>query len=150
MVETTSVRQGWGALTSTNVDLRGLCFAVSAKLKDFLSSAVHKINHMTSLSLTALPTIVDLPTPDTHTEGDHFELVCSFTGVPAPEIHWEKDGSVFLLGEGRRITNNTGRSQLEIHSLVLSGAGVYNCSVANVADTAARSVRLEVRGEGVS
>ena len=145
-----SVRQGWGTWSSTEVDLRGLCFAVSAKSKDFLSSAAHKIDHMTSLSLTALPTIVDLPAPDTHTEGDHFELVCSFTGVPAPEIHWEKDGSVFLFGEGGRITNNTGRSRLEIYSLALSDAGVYNCSVANVAGMDARSVRLEVRGKGVS
>ena len=98
---------------------------------------------------TAQPTIVDLPAPPTHTEGDRFELMCSFTGIPAPEIRWEKDGSLFLLGEGRRVINSTGRSALEINSLTLSDAGVYSCSVSNVADTAARSVRLEVRGEGV-
>ena len=86
----------------------------------------------------------------THTEGDHFELVCTFTGIPAPEIHWEKSGSVFLLGEGRTIINSTGSSALGINSLALSDAGVYSCSVSNVADTAARSVRLEVRGEGVN
>ena len=103
---------------------------------------------MTSLSLTALPTIVDLPAPDTHTEGDRFELVCSFTGIPAPEICWEKDGSLFLLGEGR-IINSTGRSQLVIYSLALSDAGVYTCTVSNVVGMDASSVRLEVRGEGV-
>ena len=79
----------------------------------------------------------------------HFELVCTFTGVPTPNIRWEKDGSVFLLGDGRRVINSTGRSQLEIGSLLVSDAGVYNCSVSNVADMAMRSVRLEVRGEGV-
>ena len=98
---------------------------------------------------TALPTIVDLPAPPTHTEGDRFELVCSFTGIPAPDIHWEKDGSVLLLGEGRKVMNSTGRSQLVINSLALSDAGVYSCSVSNIAGTAARSVRLEVRGEGL-
>ena len=98
---------------------------------------------------TALPTIVDLPAPPTHTEGDRFELVCSFTGIPAPEIRWEKDGILFLLGEGRRVINTTESSQLEINSLTLSDAGVYSCSVSNIAGTAARSVRLEVRGEGV-
>ena len=98
---------------------------------------------------TAQPTIESLPAPPTHTEGDRFELVCSFTGVPAPEIRWEKDGSLFLLGEGRRVINSTGRSQLEIYGLTLSDAGVYTCTVSNVADTAARSVRLEVRGKGV-
>ena len=103
-----------------------------------------------SLFPTARPTIVDLPAPRTHTDGDHFELVCSFTGIPAPDIHWEKDGSLLLLGEGMRIVNSTGRSQLEIISLLQSDAGVYSCSVSNVAGMDAQSVRLEVRGEGVS
>ena len=39
---------------------------------------------------------------------------------------------------------------LEINSLALSDAGVYNCSVSNVVGMDMRSVRLEVRGEGVS
>ena len=103
----------------------------------------------TFFSSTAHPAIVSLPAPDTNTEGMRFELVCSFTGVPAPEIHWEKDGSVFTLREGRRIINSTGRSVLEINSLLVSDAGVYNCSVSNIAGMATRSVRLEVRGEGV-
>ena len=98
---------------------------------------------------TALPTITDLPAPRTHTEGEHFELVCTFTGIPAPEIHWEKDGSVLLLGEDRRVIKSTGRSQLVINSLLVSDAGVYTCSVTNVGGMATRSVRLEVRGEGV-
>ena len=48
-----------------------------------------------------------------------------------------------------RIVNSTGRSQLEIISLLQSDAGVYSCSVSNVAGMDAQSVRLEVRGEGV-
>ena len=103
-----------------------------------------------SLFLTAHPAIESLPAPINHTEGDHFELVCSFTGIPAPQIHWEKNGSVFLLGEGRRVINSTGRSQLEINSLLHSDAGVYSCSVSNVAGMDAQSVRLAVRGKGVS
>ena len=84
-----------------------------------------------------------------HTEGTHFELVCTFTGIPAPEILWERDGSVFLLGEGRRVINTTGRSQLVINSLALSDAGVYTCSVSNVAGNVTRSVNLKVIGEGL-
>ena len=103
-----------------------------------------------SLSPIAEPAIVDLPAPDTNTEGERFELVCTFIGDPPPMIHWEKDGSVFLLGEGRRIINSTGRSALEIERLRISDAGVYTCSVSNVGGTDMRSVRLEVRGEGVS
>ena len=103
----------------------------------------------TFFSSTAHPAIVSLPAPDTNTDGMRFELVCTFTGIPAPNIHWEKDGSVFLLGDGRRIINSTGRSVLEINSLLVSDTGVYNCSVSNIAGMATRSVRLEVRGEGV-
>ena len=100
-----------------------------------------------SPSPTARPTIVDLPAPTTHTEGDHFEVVCSFTGFPTPEVCWEKDGSEFLLGEGRRVINSSGNSQLVINSLLHSDAGVYSCSVANVAGNVTRSVRLKVEGE---
>ena len=57
---------------------------------------------------------------------------------------------MFLLGEGRRVINSIGRSQLEIDSLALSDAGVYSCSASNVAGTDTRRVTLEVRGEGVS
>ena len=99
------------------------------------------------VSLTALPTIVDLPAPKTHTKGNRFVLVCSFTGVPPPVIRWEKDGSVFLLGEGRKIINSIGRSQLEINTLALSDVGEYSCSVTNVAGNVTRSVRLEVEGK---
>ena len=108
-----------------------------------------------SLSPTALPTIVELPMPMRHTEGDTFVLVCSFSAIPAPMIRWEKDGSLFLLGEGRRIINSTlvngtGQSQLEIESLLISDAGLYNCTVSNEAGTTSRAVRLEVGGEKVN
>ena len=85
-----------------------------------------------------------------HTEGDHFELVCTFVGIPPPEIVWEKNGNEFLVGEGRRVINSTESSQLVINHLLLSDAGVYTCSVINVAGTDMRSVTLDVRGEGVS
>ena len=98
---------------------------------------------------TALPFIVNLPAPMNHAVGDRFILVCSFIGTPPPVVGWQKDGSVFLPREGRSIMNATGRSQLVINSLALSDAGVYSCSVTNDAGTDTRSVRLEVRGEGV-
>ena len=112
-----------------------------------------------SLSPTAQPEITGLPAPTTHTEGEQFELICTFTGIPNPEICWEKDRSVFLLGEGRRVINSTGgttkTSQLEISTLLRSDAGVYTCSVTNDANRAMRngmdlrSVRLEVRGKQI-
>ena len=91
-----------------------------------------------------MATITDLPSPPTHTEGDRFELVCSFTGVPVSDIRWEKDGIVFLLGESRSVINSTGRSQLVINSLALSDAGVYSCSVSYDGGMDTRNVSLEV------
>ena len=46
-----------------------------------------------------------------------------------------------------RVINTSGRSQLEINNLALSDAGVYSCSVTNVAGNVTRSVRLKVEGE---
>ena len=56
---------------------------------------------------------------------------------------------MFVLGGDRRIINSTGRSQLEITTLLVSDTGVYTCSVFNVGGMASRSVELEVRGERV-
>ena len=98
---------------------------------------------------TDRPFIVDLQAPMNHTEGDHFVLVCSFIGTPPPMVGWQKDGRVFILGEGRSIINSTRNSQLEINNLALSDAGEYSCSVTNGVEMDTRSVRLEVRGEEV-
>ena len=57
---------------------------------------------------------------------------------------------MFVLGGDRRIINSTGRSALEINSLLVSDAGVYTCSVSNVGEMAMRSVRLEVRRKEIS
>ena len=73
--------------------------------------------------------------------------MCTFTGIPPPQMHWEKDGSVFTLGEGRRIINTSGRSQLVINGLALSDAGVYSCLVKNDAGVDRMSVTLEVGGQ---
>ena len=122
--------------------LKVLCSAVSDV---FSQQAAHMITvYILCLFPTGLPAIVDLPAPVNHTEGTRFVLVCTFTGVPTPNVRWEKDGSVFLLGGGRSIVNSTGRSQLVINSLALSDAGVYTCSVTNMAGTATNSVQLEV------
>ena len=97
------------------------------------------------------PVIVSLPMTSIHTEGDRFELVCTFTGIPNPEIRWEKGGSLFVIEGDRRIINSTSSStktsQLEIPSLLRSDAGLYTCTVTNIANTAMMSARLEVRGK---
>ena len=152
MVESTSVRLGEGTISSTKVHPGALYTAVSVVSKHFLLALADTLYDqcVCLFSLTALPTIIDLSIPTVHTEGERVELVCSFTGNPAPQIRWEKDGSLFLHGGSRRTINTSGRSLLEINNLALSDAGVYTCSVSNDAGNATRSVRLEVRGEGVS
>ena len=80
-------------------------------------------------------------------EGDRFKIVFNFIGFPAPQICWEKDGSAFLIGEGREIINSHGRSVLKINSLALSDTGVYTCLVTSVAGTRTWVVRLKVEGK---
>ena len=116
-------------------------FSIALCEKAILFTHTNKHMHMLSDIPAALPTILDLPAPRTHTEGEQFELVCTFTGIPAPQIRWEKDNHVVTLGEGKRIIKTSGRSQLEINNLTLSDAGVYTCLVSNVAGMATRSER---------
>ena len=145
-------RMGNNQLNQSQPKTLVYCSKYCVKVFPLCQLLTHCNDMCMSLSPTVLPTIMNLPAPMTHTEGERFELVCSLTGIPAPEIRWEKDGSVFLLGDGRRVTNSTGSpltSVLNINSLALSDAGVYTCSVTNVAGNATRSVRLEVRGEGL-
>ena len=90
----------------------------------------------------------NLPAQVIGVEGDRFKIVFNFIGFPAPQICWEKDGSAFLIGEGREIINSHGRSVLKINSLALSDAGVNTCLLTSVARTRIWVVRLKVEGKG--
>ena len=82
----------------------------------------------------------------TLTEGENVTLVCSFTGIPAPIVHWEKDGDMFTPEGSRRINNSHGLSQLEIGLLTLPDAGEYTCVVTNVAGIVMQSTSITVEG----
>ena len=83
---------------------------------------------------------MDLEVPEILTEGErNVTLNCSFTGNPAPMVHWEKDEEVFTPEGSRRVNNSPDRSQLEIGFLTLPDAGEYTCVVTNVAGTVLRS-----------
>ena len=100
-----------------------------------------------SPSPTVLSIMENLPAQLIRVQGSRFERACSFSGIPAPMIRWEKDGSVLLVGEGRRIINSLGKSVLQINSLALSDSGVYTCSVTTVAWTLMSIVRLKVESK---
>ena len=90
---------------------------------------------------------MDLEVPEVLTEGErNVTLNCSFTGIPAPIVHWEKDEEVFTPEGSRRVNNIDGLSQLEIGILTLPDAGEYTCVVTNVAGTVLRSSFVTVEG----
>ena len=73
-------------------------------------------------------------------------LNCSFTGIPPPMVHWEKDGSVFVPAGSRRVSNQPGVSQLEIDLLTLPDKGEYTCVVTNLAGVMMQSRHIMVEG----
>ena len=90
---------------------------------------------------------MNLQGPGSLTEGEkNVTLVCSFTGIPTPMVHWEKDEEVFTSEGNRRVNNNDGLSQLEIGLLTLPDAGTYTCVVTNVAGTVLQSSFVTVEG----
>ena len=90
---------------------------------------------------------MDLQVPEILTEGErNVTLMCSFTGIPAPIVHWEKDEEVFTPERSRQVNSSYFLSQLEIGLLTLPNAGEYTCVVTNVAGTVLRSRFLTVEG----
>ena len=76
--------------------------------------------------------------------------MCSFTGIPPPVAHWEKDGDVFTSEGSRRVNNSPRLSQLVIGLLTLPDSGRYTCVVTNVAGTVMQSRFITVKGKEIT
>ena len=67
---------------------------------------------------------------DPHKEGDPLELYCNVAGFPAPRIYWVHNGK-------RR---PTAPHKLEIASLRLEDAGIYQCFAENEVGTSSGKI----------
>lgn len=76
--------------------------------------------------------------------GQSVRLFCDATGVPTPEILWQKDGQRVSPMEGFLIISD---GMLQINDAQPSDAGRYDCIAKNGAGADVFKVILEVHGE---
>ncbi|XP_016345774.1 matrix-remodeling-associated protein 5-like [Sinocyclocheilus anshuiensis] len=101
------------------------------------------------LTIAALPPIIQQPRHENVTlpEGSTTYLNCTARGAPPPSIGWITPGgmqlhpSQFINGRNLFVFPN---GTLYVHSLFLTDAGRYECSVTNVVGTARRTIILTV------
>ncbi|XP_036351171.2 hemicentin-1 [Ochotona princeps] len=89
------------------------------------------------------PSVADESTDILVTTGAPAVLPCSATGVPAPSVHWTRNGIRLLpRGESYRVLSS---GAIEIFATQLSHAGRYTCMARNAAGSAHRHVTLRVQ-----
>ncbi|XP_071342317.1 hemicentin-1 isoform X2 [Trachinotus anak] len=101
--------------------------------------------HSRSINLTVHvpPSIADEPTELTVTRLSPVVIACTASGVPAPTIHWSKDGmKIPKEGQGYSILPS---GPVQITAAELSHAGRYSCTAKNAAGSTQRHVQLTVQ-----
>ena len=79
------------------------------------------------------------------------ELDCTVFGIPAPELHWEKDSTQLSSGTQYSITTvpsavHYSRQTLTVSGVALEDAARYTCVATNRAGMDEASIDLEVIG----
>ncbi|XP_033937393.1 hemicentin-1 [Pseudochaenichthys georgianus] len=96
-----------------------------------------------NLTVHVPPSIADEPTELVVTRLSPVVIACTASGVPAPTIHWSKDGSRLPKeGQGYSILPT---GPVEITSAELSHSGRYSCTAKNAAGSTHRHVQLTVQ-----
>ncbi|XP_068563703.1 hemicentin-1 [Cebidichthys violaceus] len=96
-----------------------------------------------NLTVHVPPSIADEPTELVVTRLSPVVIACTASGVPAPTIHWTKDGMKLTKeGQGYSILPT---GPVEIPSAQLSHAGRYSCTAKNAAGSTHRHVQLTVQ-----
>ncbi|XP_072429742.1 hemicentin-1 isoform X3 [Chiloscyllium punctatum] len=95
------------------------------------------------LTVQVPPSIADEATDLLVTKLSPAVITCTASGVPAPKIHWTKDGvKLPRQGEGYLILST---GTIDISTAQLSHTGKYTCVAKNAAGTAHRQVNLRVQ-----
>lgn len=78
------------------------------------------------------------------------EITCQAFGIPAPELHWEKNGVQLNSEQYSSITGlptvHYSLSTLTVSEVAPSDAGTYTCVATNRGGTNSLSIALEVLG----
>ncbi|GCB76261.1 hypothetical protein scyTo_0019867 [Scyliorhinus torazame] len=77
-------------------------------------------------------------------EGNSVSLFCECSGIPSPNLEWQKNGVSLFTGKDGRITILSGRQMLQISSTRISDTGNYTCVGTNLAGTNKKDYSVEV------
>ncbi|XP_065505206.1 hemicentin-1 isoform X3 [Caloenas nicobarica] len=95
------------------------------------------------LTVQVPPSIADEATELLVTKLSPAVISCTASGVPAPSVHWTKNGMKLLpRGDGYRILSS---GAVDIPAAQLAHAGRYTCEARNTAGSAHRHVTLHVQ-----
>ncbi|XP_067156720.1 hemicentin-1 [Apteryx mantelli] len=98
------------------------------------------------LSIQVPPNIAgsEMPSDVSVLLGESIQLVCDANGVPAPVMHWLKDGKTVASNELQRIRVTPDGSTLNIFRALTSDTGKYTCVATNPAGEEDRIFNLNV------
>ncbi|XP_036128071.1 hemicentin-1 [Molossus molossus] len=77
-------------------------------------------------------------------EGNLLSLLCESSGLPPPNLIWEKKGSPVPADSAGRVRTLSGGRQLQISVAENADAGLYTCVASNVAGTTKKDYNLQV------
>ena len=78
-------------------------------------------------------------------DSDKLTLTCISTGGPATTVTWTRDSTTVTEGTTETVLNDPETAQYT-HTLTVTAAGVYTCTVANDKPSSATSASITVTG----
>ncbi|XP_045133366.1 peroxidasin-like isoform X1 [Portunus trituberculatus] len=99
------------------------------------------VNSVEAVTGPAKPRFVRLPSNVNVTEGDAVELHCEASGIPKPDIVWNKNNEPITVGPRIQVSN---QGSLSISITERGDSGNYRCTVANYLGRVAATATLRV------
>ena len=97
------------------------------------------------ITVYVFPQFIARPMDKTVTGGNSVTLKCSATGVPQPDISWQKDsGSDFPAARERRMHVDPDTDTYVITNVKAEDMGVYTCSATNLAGSITTNISINV------
>lgn len=97
------------------------------------------------ITVYVFPQFISRPADKTVTGGNSVTLKCSATGVPQPDISWQKDsGSDFPAARERRMHVDPDTDTYVITNVKAEDMGVYTCSATNLAGSITTNISINV------
>ncbi|XP_037711043.1 interference hedgehog [Drosophila subpulchrella] len=105
----------------------------------------HALEHYIHVRVEQPPQIVRSPWTNITNEGEHLQLDCEATGVPAPQIYWLLNGHSSLDDTEAELSTNS----LVLHSVLKRHAGYVQCFARNTLGEDSAGTLLEVNAKQI-